>query len=215
MRRVLVTSLLDLLLAAGLASAAPITLGSWLGVTAPDQASAFWSGTSWDCPTCGIGYVLAGETASDFSRLEYLTDGFGGPAGFVWDHTPDWSLVSAQTAWTAGQLTIDGGGDFRYDSATGRRSDSLGSGGQYALFRLVGATDVRYYLGVEDILLSEVRNDRDYNDHVVTWTESEPVPEPGTLLLLGAGLTLLRCRSRRPAAGSKARGAVQCLNPGH
>ena len=107
------------------------------------------------------------------------------------------SLVSSQTAWTNGQLTIDTAGVFHYDSFTGRRSDSLFSGWQYALFRLNEANDVRYFLGVEDILLSEGRTDRDYNDYVVTWTEPVPTPEPGTLLLLGTGLTIFARRRRR------------------
>ncbi len=60
-----------------------------------------------------------------------------------------------------------------------------------------------YFLGIEDILLSEPLNDRDYNDYVVKF-DAQPVPEPGTLLLLGSGMAALA--ARRKLAARKARG---------
>ena len=74
--------------------------------------------------------------------------------------------------------------------------------GQFALFRYVLPEETRYFLGVEDILLTEALNDRDYNDYIVKF-ETHSVPEPGTLLLLGSGMAALAVRKK--LAGRKAR----------
>ena len=61
-----------------------------------------------------------------------------------------------------------------------------------------GSPDHSVLLGIEDILLSETYNDRDYNDYVVSF-ETASVPEPGTLLLLSTGMAALALRKKRSA----------------
>ena len=80
------------------------------------------------------------------------------------------------TAWTNGTFGRRDDGAFTYDSGTGRKSNSIDSGEQYALFRVVLPEVTHYFLGIEDILLSETLNDRDYNDYVVRFDRRPPGP---------------------------------------
>lgn len=147
----------------------------------------------------GVGFLLG---AYQDPLLEFLHNGFGDPVAFMFDDPAIAPVMQHHiTDWQSGALWMDGG-VFRYDSGTGRLSSSWDGGGQYALFRSVGPEMTRYYLGIEDILLSEAANDRDYNDCVVTFdVPTHGVPEPSTLMLLGiaaigmAGRKLLAHRS--------------------
>ena len=66
--------------------------GSWLGsqtpIPNPSEAGAtiapFWSGLSWDCTLCGVGYMLE-NYGYDATRLEYLQDGSGRAVSFRFD----------------------------------------------------------------------------------------------------------------------------------
>ena len=91
-------------------------------------------------------------------------------------------------------------------AATDRWSNSWDDPGQYALFRFVLPETTRYFLGVEDILISQV-NDHDYNDYVARF-ETQPVPEPGTLLLLGSGMAALAVRKKLAARKARIEAAV-------
>jgi hypothetical protein len=184
--------------------AGPVTLGTWSAMPAPDaDQQPFWDGLSWDCPTCGVGFLLDG-----FGPLEYLNDGLGGFVDFAFEGVIDApTLLYSITAWHDGTLGLRADGAFTYDSGTGRLSNSLDNGAQYALFRQIGPQVTRYFLGVEDILLSETANDRDYNDYVITFTQPKPVPEPSSLLLMGtaiAGLAARRTRRKRARIGADA-----------
>jgi hypothetical protein len=206
------------LLAPASALAGPITPGGvWSSALPTTSASAlqgdpipFWAGTSWDCATCGIGFLLNfGSTPG----LEYLHNGSGGSTAFGFDGTDiiDSTLLFNITAWKGGTFGRMSNGGFSYDSGTNRLSNSWATnGGQYALFRIRGPETTQYFLGIEDILLSETLNDRDYNDYVVSFTLPTPVPEPGTMLLLGGSLAALI--GRRARAARKARSKTSELS---
>jgi PEP-CTERM motif len=187
------------------ASAAPITLGVWSPLPAADgDLDPYWDGLSFDCPTCGAGYLLYGE----YPGLEYLNNGAGGFTPFAFEEPiTDWTLEYSITAWTNGVLGQRADGAFTYNSGTGRLSNSIDSPGQYALFRHVTPEWTEYYLAIEDILLDEPVNDRDYNDYVVSFTvPTQTVPEPSTLLLFALPVLGLVGRSVRGRRVTEARG---------
>jgi hypothetical protein len=166
------------------------------------EETAFWSNPSWDGPLLGVGYLI---NAFNTENLEYLHNEDGTPASFRFDEeifNQKW--LFGITAWTGGVFGRNEMGAFTYDSGTGRISNSWDNGRQYALFRIAGndTTNTRYFLGIEDILLSEPYNDRDYNDYVTSF-ETKPVPEPGTLLLLGSGMAALMARRKLAARKSR------------
>jgi hypothetical protein len=189
------------------AMADPITVtGMWSPIVTPPsddptllslEATPFWDNPSWDGPELGVGYLI---DAFLTKNLEYFHDPDGSPASFRFDEpiiNP--TRLFGITGWTGGVFGTNEAGAFTYDSGTGHVSNSWDNGEQYALFRIVGPETTRYFLGVEDILLSELNNDRDYNDYVMTFETATPVPEPGTLLLLSSGIAALAARQRRAA----------------
>lgn len=198
------------LLVPSVAAAGPISLGVWSALPPADHDGyPFWDGVSWDGPTKGVGYFLGEYSGYDYDELEYLHDGTGHFTAFTFDDPfIITTFLSGITAWTNGSLSRNAAGAFTYDSGTGRLSNSLDSPGQYALFRYVTPGMAHYVLGVEDILLSEEFNDRDYNDHIVAFAVPTPIPdavptaipEPSMLLLLGsslAGLAVRKVATRR------------------
>ncbi len=108
--------------------------GSWLGsqtpIPNPSEAGAtiapFWSGLSWDCTLCGVGYMLE-NYGYDPTDLEYLHDGSGSAVSFRFDWDAplfDFTYLGGITAWTNGTFGRDATGAFTYDSGTGHTSNS-------------------------------------------------------------------------------------------
>jgi hypothetical protein len=164
--------------------------------------SPFWSGLSWDCALCGVGFLI---DASGTDGLEYLHNGSGQASAFRFDPEDEISLPSllfSITGWTNGTLGRRADGAFTYDTGTGYVSNSWDNPEQYALFRLVGPETTRYFLGIEDIPVSIENNDKDYNDYVVSFTQpTHSVPEPSSLLLMGCAMAVAgvrRFRASRP-----------------
>jgi hypothetical protein len=182
------------------ATAEPITVGIWTATSplsggAPIEAldaAPFWSGLSWDCEFCGVGYILG---AYGDTTLEYLHDGSGHPVSFRFNEPITTPTFIYTNTWRAGgvigqredgAITFGNGTDFY---------NSWDDPYQFALFRLVSGNSTTYFLGIEDMLYDDPLNDHDYNDYVAKFSP-KPVPEPGTLVLLGSGAAALVARRK-------------------
>lgn len=207
-------------------TASPITLGTW----SPASSTAFYSGVSWDGPTLGIGQLL-----SVIPNLEYLHGPSESSVAFGWQvDAPIEMRLIAEIADYAGQDRIgwhqNGGSQwgnlFAGSNVPGDTAflappvsqvgfwllspdppylfSSLNPG-QFALFRSVEATSTLYIIGVEDLWVGDPHVDRDYQDQVFAFRESNTVvtttPEPASLVLLVTGLLLCAYRSRRQVIG--------------
>lgn len=203
------------LLVPSVAAAGPITTGTWSSISSPSSGALFqslslapfWGGASWDGPGLNGGTLIeALNTCTTCPTLEYLNDGAGNYTSFEFSGDIFGSTkVFGITAWEHGSLSRVNN-RFVYDNGVGNVYNSWDNPGQFALFRAVGADSIRYFLGIEDIIITAQYNDRDYNDFGVTFTTPKSVPEPGTLLLLGSGAAALA--ARRKLAARKARQTV-------
>jgi len=189
------------------ASAGPITVGTWSQIDGP-AVKPFWDNNSWDGRGLIGGTLIQNSALSKCAgcpAIEYLHNGLGGYVPFQFsDDLYDATKIFGITAWRNGTLTRVNDA-FVYDNGVGNVYNSLDNPGQFALFRVVGADSIRYFLGIEDIILTALHNDRDYNDYGLTFTTPftpQPVPEPGTLFLLGSGVAAMA--ARRKLSGRKA-----------
>jgi Domain of unknown function (DUF4114)/PEP-CTERM motif len=121
------------------------------------------------------GYAV-NPSPSDSLFIYNVDDGTQGPAIF------NAGLVNpgAETTLTAlpgnwGIQMVTGAGNT-FDSGAGSTTNN-----QFALFQQLSTG--AYIIGVEDLVIG--KGDQDFNDMVI---RVQPMPEPGTLMLLGGGL---------------------------
>lgn len=173
------------------ANASVITTGTWTAM----NPGAFWNNASWDGPGLNAGQLIS----SWGWPVEYLDLG-GGPAAFAFDQSESFSEIVSITAWKDNRsLSQLADGSMTY-TTHGYTYNSLTNPLQFSLFRSVGATQIVYFLAIEDIP-SSMRSDRDFNDYIGYAVEQlpppppppTPTPEPGTLaLMLSGGLVVWR-----------------------
>ena len=203
------------LMVPSVATADPITVAgaSWSSTSgipsanpavSPLELASFWSGHSWDGFHRGISYLLEEH---DITGLEYLNDGSGNYTSFRFgdDDIVGLTRIDGITSRTNAVLSVGQDGAFTFSADGFGEVNSWDDPWQFALFRLVLPETTHYFLGVEDMLISDPLNDHDYNDHISRF-EAHSVPEPGTLLLLGSGMAALAVRKK--LAGRKARTEV-------
>jgi hypothetical protein len=172
------------------ADAGVITMGTWTAM----NPGAFWNNASWDGPGLNAGQLIT----SWGWPVEYLSAG-GGPAAFAFDQAESFTEAASITAWMDGRGISQGPDGSITFTTHGYTHNTLTTPQQFALFRHVGATQIVYFLAVEDIP-STMRSDVDYNDYIGYAVEQIPpppppipTPEPGTLaLMLSGGLVVWR-----------------------
>ena len=193
------------------ASADPILPqgGIWSAVTQPDQdGTPFWDNPTQDnCDTsggqCNAGQAILGQHTTQLVHpldpnggpLEYLHDGTGNAVPFFftnsvldwlpeftitifWDGTPGQIQDPSNPLDGALTYTIPGVGT----STPIFSANSILDFQQFALFRQRGPDATRYFFAFEDA--AGAASDYDYNDLIM----SSPVPEPGTIVLVGTVL---------------------------
>lgn len=161
------------------ANAGVITMGTWTTM----DAGAFWNNPSWDGPG-----MNAGELLAPFGVSEYLSSG-GAPVAFAFDQSEFFWEALSITAWKDARgiwQLPDGSVSF---TTHGYTYNTLTTPQQFALFRFLGATTITYLLAVEDMPMTIMSTDRDYNDYIGFSIEQRPTPtpEPATLMLMLCG----------------------------
>jgi len=161
---------------------APAMLVEYAGNAASNTFGIF-SGTDSDALTSAT--IFTGAASSGSAALLYWTD----------QHTLN--ILCSPGVCGAGTYNIDAGRfGFFLGGVDGNMYtvDDLNPGGRaYALAYEDPTAPTTFVLAFEDL----AHGDFDYNDMVVRVESIKPIPEPGTLLLMGAGLLGLALWDRR------------------
>ena len=119
------------------------------------EATAFWSNPSWDGALMGVAYLI---NAFNTANLEYLHNEDGSPVNFRFDEEIlNQTWLFGITGWTGGVFGRNELAPLRMtaEPAASRTPGTTANSTRSSVS--VGAETTRYFLGIEDILLSESR----------------------------------------------------------